>query len=178
VNTQLNRENTAREAVIIPTLEEQINYLREEIENLDFWMDHVNQEEQPDQTAIAQAQSERTMLKCILENLIGVKRWNANHPHQSICAKCSGSGIIKGGPTDSRSDSPCDCSSIAPTKPIQGASDDYPVISLETSEREAKEPETELDYAPELIDKTRSEVPANTMLRDVSAIGRKGVHHA
>jgi len=29
----------------------------------------------------------------------------------SVCAKCGGSGIIKGGPTDSRPDEPCTCKS-------------------------------------------------------------------
>jgi hypothetical protein len=50
-------------------------------------------------------------------------------------------------------------------------------MSLETSEDEAIEPQTELDYNPDLVDKTKSIVPANHMLRDVRMIGRKGAPH-
>lgn len=33
---------------------------------------------------------------------------------ESVCAKCGGTGIVKGGPTDSRKDEPCTCKQTAP----------------------------------------------------------------
>ena len=36
-------------------------------------------------------------------------------PLKSVCALCGGTGILKGGPTDSRSDEPCQCQTIKPT---------------------------------------------------------------